>query len=211
MLAQAAASILPSGVAFSGYTAASNVKGPKYKDLASTSYATDTTGSLTLIPDLITPGNGESQRDGEQIRLTSVWGKGRWVAGTTGTVSDQVAYLVWDKSPNKTLPAITDILVSANSNSFPRDSTRRRFKILKRFSHFAVGNSTTPATGCEGADFDFYVKLPKYCVVEYDAAGTGAIGDIQTGGLYFITVGSVAAGTAAGVVTIGFRTRFINL
>lgn len=184
----------------------------KFKDLASTTYACDTTGTITLIPDLIARGTGESERIGSQIILTSVWIRGRFVANAATTLTEGTAYLVWDRTPNKALPAITDILNSANSNSFPKDSGRRRFKILKRLNAEIAGNSTTPTTGLEIQDVEEYIKLPKGCVVEYDdtIATTGAIETIICGGLYMITVGPSAAGTGACGFAVGYRTRFAN-
>ena len=47
--------------------------------------------------------------------------------------------------------------------------------------------------------------------VVYKAAGTGAIGDIEEGALYLVTVGQVAAGTAAAAMRVAFRLRFLDV
>jgi len=72
------------------------------------------------------------------------------------------------------------------------------------------GNSAAPATGNEIKNMDDYLKLNGLQSV-FKAAGTGAIGDIEEGAIYAITVGSSAAGTAAATMTLGYRTRFIDI
>ena len=51
---------------------------------------------------------------------------------------------------------------------------------------------------------DWWLDLKSTPVV-YKAAGTGAIGDIEEGALYLVTVGQVAAGTAAAAMRVAFR------
>lgn len=186
--------------------------GMKFIDLANANYVMDTTGSITLLPDVIPIGAGESQRLGSQIHLSTLWCHARVAANAATTVSEGTMLIVWDKTPNLLLPAITAIMNSASPGSFPRDSARRRFKILKRLDFQVAGNSTTPATGLEVQDADFFLPLPKGCVCEYDdtIATTGAITTIVTGGLYLLTFGSNAAGTGALTLTASFRTRFAN-
>lgn len=181
----------------------------KYKDLAYATYNCDTTGSITLIPNAITVGAGENERVGAQIILKSLWIRGQFASGTTTTITDGVAYIVWDRSPNKVMPAITDILDTVSSDSFPRDSNRRRFTILKKLQFTGVGNRATPTTGMELQNVEEYIKLPNL-VTEYSAGGTGTITDIQTGALLFVTCGNSAAGTTAGALSATFRTRYIN-
>lgn len=197
---------------FTKVTSTASLIKSKFKDLAAATYACDTTGSLTLIPDLIAQANTEGGRSGDQIILKSVWFKGRFVVSATTTVVDAVAYIVWDKTPNKALPAITAIFNTVSSNSFPLDSAKRRFTVLKKLTFMGTGNSATPATGGEIQDADFYLPLPKDLVVEYDSVVgvTGAIGEIISGGLYLVTMSNVAAGTAACSLIGGFRTRYLN-
>ena len=45
----------------------------------------------------------------------------------------------------------------------------------------------------------------------YKAAGTGAIGDIEQGALYLITVGDNAAGNTDSDAILAFRTRFLDV
>lgn len=180
-----------------------------YKDLAVASYALDTTGSITLIA-TIAQGVSVEQRVGKKAVYKSLQMRGNFNAGTAGTVSDVAALIVYDRKPTAALPAITDILVSANSRSFLNDVNSDRFQIVRRIDHTLIGNVTTPATGAEAFNLDEYIDLKKR-PVEFGAAGTGAIGDISKGALYLVTVGNLAAGTGAGSLAVGFRTRFIDV
>ena len=53
---------------------------------------------------------------------------------------------------------------------------------------------------------DFWLSLGNRPVT-FKAAGTGAIGDIEEGALYLVTVGNTAAGTAAAALAASFRMR----
>ena len=57
---------------------------------------------------------------------------------------------------------------------------------------------------------DWWLDLKSKPVV-YKAAGTGAIGDIEEGALYLVTIGQVAAGTAAAAARLAFRLRFLDV
>lgn len=180
-----------------------------YVDLAFAGYPVNTTGNVTLIA-TIAQGASVNQRIGKKAVYKSVQVRGFLYAGTTATLNDTTILLVLDRKPTNALPAVTDILVSAASQSFNNDVNSDRFRILRRWDKTLIGNSTTPATGAEAANVDEFVSL-KGLPVEFGAAGTGAIGDISKNALYLVTVGNVAAGTAAAVANLGFRTRFTEI
>lgn len=180
-----------------------------FVDLANAAYAADTTGTITLIA-TVPQGASVNQRVGKKIIWKSLQIKGNVQAGTATTIADAVLLIVYDRRPTGSLPSITDVLVSANSSAFNNDANSGRFRIVRRFSNTLTGNSTTPATGMESVDMDEFVSLKGLQGV-FKAAGTGAIGDIEEGALYAITVGSVAAGTTAAVVAVAYRTRFIDV
>lgn len=179
-----------------------------YVDLAGANYACDTTGSIVLIA-TIAQGVTVNTRVGKKVLLKSLQCRGNFNSGTTTTTAEGAALVVYDKRPTGALPAITDILVTASSNAMNNDANSGRFRILKRIDMVATGNSTTPATGNEIQAFDWYLDLKGKPLV-FKAATTGAIADIEEGALYFVTVGSVAAGTAAASINAGFRTRFVD-
>lgn len=178
-----------------------------FVDLASASYATDTTGTITLIA-TVPQGASVNQRVGKKILWKSIQIRGLGTAGST-TVASDVAYLiVYDRRPTGSLPAITDVLDSVSSRSMNNDANSGRFKILRRKDWVFVGNTTT-FTEATAVSLEDYIKLPMLPAV-FKAAGTGAINDIEEGALYLITVGNQAAGTSAGSITIGIRTRFYD-
>ena len=185
-----------------------NAKETGFVDLAAANYACDTTGSITLL-NTIAQGASTSQRIGKKVMMKSLQCHGNLLAGTTGTTTDTVVLIVYDKRPVGVLPAITDILNSVQSNSFNNDANSGRFRILKRWDCVLTGNRTTPATGNEMVEGDFFLKLHDL-PVNFKAAGTGAIGDQEEGSLLLVTAGDVAAGTTAGSFAAAFRLRFVD-
>lgn len=178
-----------------------------YVDLTSATYNFDTTGSIALIA---TVGQGASvnQRVGKKILWKSIQMRGFAQAGSTATINDVAMLIVYDARPTGSLPAITDILDSANSRSMNNDANSGRFKILKRVDMVLVGGSTL--TESTYKDMDFYLDLKGRPAV-FKAATSGAIADISDGALYVVTVGSNATGSTAATMVAGFRTRFIDV
>jgi hypothetical protein len=185
-----------------------------FVDLASAGYALDTTGSVTLIA-TVAQGASVNQRIGKKVILKSLQMRGNVQNGTTASINDCAFLIVYDRRPTGMLPAVTDILVSANAVSFNNDVNSGRFKILKRSDFFLVGPvtnviATEQLTEASGLSTDFFLDL-KGLPVSFKAAGTGAIGDIEEGALYFVTVGSNVAGNTAATAISAFRTRFIDV
>lgn len=178
-----------------------------FVDVALTAYAMDTTGTIALL-NIVAQGTSVNQRVGKKIQLKSLQCRGNIIANSTAILNDIAYMVVYDKRPTGALPAITDILVTANANSFNNDANSGRFVILKRVDVTMTGNSTaaTNVTDSTILDGSFYLKLNH--PVAYKAAGTGAIGDIEQGALYFVSVGTNAAGTTAATGQLAFRTRF---
>jgi len=182
-----------------------------YVDLASATYPLDTTGSVTLIA-TVAQGPAVTQRIGKRIRWKSLQLKGALINGSTAVANDIAYFIVYDKRPTGALPTIGDILVSASARAFNNDANSGRFKILKRVDTMLLGNDNAVGNLTEVSDMsqDWYLDL-KGLPCAYKAAGTGAIGDIEQGALYLVTVGSSGAGTAAANLVCGFRTRFIDV
>lgn len=180
-----------------------------FVDLVNASYAADTTGTLTLIA-TVAQGASVNQRIGKKITWKSMFIRGSCFAGSATTTVSTAFLIVYDRRPTGGNPNITDILVSANANSFNNDTNSGRFQILLRNDYQHTGNITTPATGKEAFDISEFIKLRGRKGV-FKAAGTGAIGDIEEGAIYLVTVGDIAAGTGAGTFQLGFRTRFVDV
>jgi len=179
----------------------------KYVDLALNNYAMDTTGTITLLA-IIPSGVTVTSRVGKKVLLKSLQCRGTVFAGSTATINDVAYIIVYDKRPQAALPAITDILTDTTSRAMNNDDNTSRFTILKRGNFCLAGNGATAGqqTGTSIVDADFYIPINK--IATFNALGTGAIADIDEGALYLITVGGIAAGTAAAQMTCSFRTRF---
>lgn len=180
-----------------------------YVDLAAATYGNDTTGSVTLIA-TVPQGAGVSQRVGKKIRWESIQIRGQILAQGTTTFADAANILVYDKRPTGALPAITDILTGLSSNAMNNDNNSGRFQILRRLNYLIMGNSTLLATGKEGYDINEFVPVKRICV--FKSVGTGAIGDIEEGALYLVSIGNVAAGGGnAANSQLQFRVRFRDM
>jgi len=183
-----------------------------FVDKAAATFVCDTTGQIELM-NTIPQGASASQRIGRKVMLKSIQLKGRWVAGT-GTVSaDCAAILVYDNNPTASLPAVTDFLVTADPLSFNNTVNQDRFRTIRRWDKFFLGNVGTAGqqTSATGYSFDEFVDLSRFSDYMAKAVGTGAIGDIQKGAIYLITVGSQGAGVTAPNLTVAARTRYIDI
>jgi len=183
-------------------------------DTGIANYALDTTGSIVLIP-TITQGASVNQRVGKKVFLKSLQCRGVAFNNATASVNDCAMLIVYDKRPTGVVPAITDILVSANSQSFNNDANSGRFRILKRWDFVMLGPltgviATQQLTDCTAQEADFFLKLKNLPLV-FKAAATGTIADIEEGALYLVTVGDHGAGTTASTLTANFRTRFVDV
>jgi len=182
-----------------------------YVDTTVASYGCDTTGSVTLL-NTVAQGAAVTQRVGKKIIMKGLQCRGQ-ITNRTDAIITQVAYMiVYDKRPTGALPTITDILVSASCNSMNNDANAGRFRILKRCDDNLLGNGTSTATLTEATskNADWWLDL-KSAPVTYKAAATGAIGDIEEGALYLVTIGDQAAGTSAAYLTAAFRLRFLDV
>lgn len=182
-----------------------------FVDLANAAYALDTTGSVTLIA-TVAQGASVNQRVGKRIVWKSVQIRGNMSNNVVATNNDCVFLIVYDKRPTGALPAITDILVSASSAAFNNDANSGRFEIIRRVDKAMSGNNTAASNLTESS----YISVDQYIDLKgrpcaFKAAGTGAIGDIEQGALYLVTVGNTVAGTAAATANLAFRTRFLDV
>lgn len=186
-----------------------------YVDVATAVYPLDTTGSVTLL-NTVAQGAAVTQRVGKKILLKGLQARGVSFNGSTATFNDFAYLIVWDKRPTGALPAVTDILVAALPTAMNNDANAGRFSILKRVDGIMIGNQSLTgavanyATDNAALDQDWYLDL-KMRETVYKSAATGAIGDIEQGALYLVTVGAQAAGTAAASLQQTFRLRFLDV
>lgn len=186
-----------------------------YVDLGSGNYPLDSTGSVTLL-NAVAQGAAVTQRVGKKIKMKGLQCRGYVVANATASTNDIAYLIVYDKRPTGSLPAVTDILAAASPFAMNNDANAGRFSILKRVDAMLIGNASftgavaNALTDCTALDADFYLDLKGREVV-YKAAATGAIGDIEQGALYLVTVGQNAAGTTAATLGVAFRMRFLDV
>lgn len=185
-----------------------------YIDIGAADYALNTTGSIILL-NTVAQGTTVNQRVGKKILLKSLQCRGLMNNDSTAALNDVAYLIVYDKRPTGSLPAITDILNSVNSNSMNNDNNSGRFSVLKRVDEVLIGNASftgavaNALTESSAKSADWFLPLKDRQVV-YKALGTGAIADIEQGALYLVTVGSNAAGTLDATLTVTFRLRFMD-
>lgn len=170
-----------------------------------------TTGSIQLL-NTIPQGTTVNQRVGKRLLLRSLRVQGFFQPASAAIYNNFSALIVLDRQSNgAAIPAITDILVSANADDFPNDAKRSRYKILRRFDCVISGATlvaaAAPPSDLPSANVDAYIPLN--FVMEFNtSATTGVQATIEKGAMYLITVGSSATGTTSGSFFGFFRTRF---
>jgi len=183
----------------------------KYLDIASATYAADTTGTVTAL-NLLAVGDDNTSRDGRQVTIKSVQVRGYLEPQDATTVPTKCRILlVWDNAVNSgTIATVTDILTASTSVSFPKIDNSRRFTILVDHSFTAGGVSNvasqTYAQGQITEDIEIYKKLN--LITQYSGT-TAAIGSIQNGALLMVTIGSNAAASASEAL-LATRIRFTD-
>lgn len=180
-----------------------------FVDQAFAAYVMDTTGVIILVA-TIPQGASVNSRVGKKILYKSIQVRGNVNSNSAAVTPGGAWIIVYDRRPTGSLPAITDVLVTANNDSFTNDANSSRFKIIRRQDYAFIGNTLTPTTGKEVYDVNEFIKLRNLPAV-FKAAATGAIGDISEGALYLICVGNFIAGTTAAGASLGFRTRFVDI
>jgi len=181
----------------------------KVVDTAVANYALTTTGSVTLINGVAT-GTDFTNRIGRKVCWKSILIQGvtvpedGGVAGTLGRIM-----LVYDSQPNGALPAVTDVLLTATSLAPLNLNNRDRFRVLwdKRV---AMGYFDTTATQSVADRTTIEVRKYRKCNLETVFDGTtAAIGDIQSGSIFMLTISNQPTGTGYNL-SATLRLRFTD-
>ena len=186
-----------------------------YVDVAAANYALDTTGTVTLL-NTVAQGAAVTQRVGKKIAMKGLQCRGISAGNSAALINDIAYMIVYDKRPTGALPLVTDILTTAHASAMNNDANSGRFSILKRVDQILIGNSSVTGVVANALvektalGEDWWLDLKGREVV-YKAAATGAIGDIEQGALYLVTVGSEAPGTSAANMRVSFRLRFLDI
>jgi len=177
-----------------------------YVDVQNT-YSMDTTGAVTLLNG-IAEGNDNITRLGRKAMMRDVSLSGySYPTATTGTPQQHRVMLVWDNAANGALPAITDILSTSTTTSYPNPNNVARFTILYD-QVCTLGAFTTGLTD---------QSIKQYGASKFLNSATqwmstnGAIGALQNGAVLLVTLGSNAAGTTAGSASIQTRVTFTDV
>jgi hypothetical protein len=117
------------------------------------------------------------------------------VTGTTGVDQTQRFIFVYDRQSNGAAPAITDVLDSNSPFSLFNKDNAQRFRIVADFVkvlNASVESGSTHVTGI--------VRTRLETPVLFNSGTAGTIADINTGGLFLLSLGSSTAGATAGTI-----------
>lgn len=160
-----------------------------------------TTGAVVAL-NLIAQGTDNTNRVGRAINLKSLYITG--FVGSDGTAASCYRYLVvYDRSPQGALPAITDFFTTADMRGMVNLNNVERFSILadKRGAvEFSQGRYN---------QIKEYIKLNLSTLYN----GTGApIANIASGGLYFVRMGNESViGVFPTSLTLFARLRYTDV
>jgi hypothetical protein len=164
----------------------------KYVDTSAAGVA-DTTGAVILLNG-IARGDDVSERIGRLVVMEGVeYTLVSYVTPGTGIDQTHRYLLVYDSQSNGTAPLITDVLVSASTVALPNLANKLRFKILADEVK-ALNATAEPGSYWATGMRKRRISLP----VRFNSGDAGTVADIQTGALFLITLGSIAAGATAG-------------
>lgn len=178
----------------------------KYLDVA-VNVTMDTAGSLVLLNGLV-PGNGASQRVGQNVAIRSIeFRLLNYV--TAGTGIDQVHRyaLVVDRQANATPMTGAQYLNAATIYGQRLLENRKRFKTILDKSRY-MNATAEPNSGCYTHK---YIKLKRPLITEYNTGNAGTIADIVSNSLYLYNIGSAPPGATAGTIAGYVRIRYTDM
>lgn len=179
----------------------------KFLDTVINDQNVNTTPVLTLLNGLV-PGNSASQRIGMKVQIKSLqMHLSNYVISGSGIDQIHRMWIVIDRQANGLAPTLAQIMTQADTMGLRNLENRRRFKIVMDKS-FLLN-----ATGEPGSSklWKVYMKFKRPIVVEYNSGVAGTVADIVSNSLYFIQVGTSAAGVTAGKVIGNIRIRYLDL
>lgn len=154
-------------------------------------------------------GDGQDQRDGFKVSVSSIHIKGHLVAAT-GVVKMPISIVLDKQQVSDSVPAYTDIFNGGSGTpllSMPlRESLSiGRFKVLRTI--MITVYPTGLGVGPQIVPFDFYIKFKKPLAVEFNGAnGT----DIQKNGVYLCAANWQASAASYGVLSFHLRVNYTD-
>lgn len=159
-----------------------------------------TVGSITLVNG-VAQGTDFTNRIGRRMNIKSVLVRGFATVGATATSGTYRWLLVWDRQPNAVACVITDVLSATSTLGVQNLTNRERFVVLADKTGWVESTQATQKP----------IKKYLKCNLETTNGGTAAtIGSIQTGALWFITVGTVATGVTSPLINVTVRVRYTD-
>jgi len=184
--------------------------------------ALNTTGTIQPV-NLIASGSGFNNRIGRKIEMQSLHLHG--FINQTGVASTSTDYtricVVYDRQTNGAVPLLSDIFTNYSQSSGTSSSVmsdlnpdeRERFVILADFRLVlpatTVGGTTGAADGLQATfNVNRFIKLNGASTIYKGDTSPSVIGDIATGALYIITMGSFAPASEGYKAILSWRLRY---
>jgi len=176
----------------------------KFHDVDLDDAAIDTGGTVTPTINIIAQGTTESTRIGRKCAIRNINWRYRMSlaeldAGGSPNNGDVVRVIMYlDKQANKATAAVTDLLESANFQSFNQLANKGRFRVLHdkvydmNYLTLASDNAGVVSSAQVQMSGEFYAKcnIP----IEYDNSATdGSIGTITSNNLGVLLIGATGA------------------
>lgn len=148
----------------------------------------DSSGTINGL-NLIAQGDGNTQRDGNQVRMLDLFVRLNAVqhSSATNTLVRYIAFV--DTQSAGATPAVTDVLQASNIASPLNKENAYRFKILiDKTITLSTGGNTYKA-------MKIYRKLPKYWQKARYIGTTAAVGSQGTNAMWSLTISDEATNT----------------
>lgn len=180
-------------------------------DVDPTSITISTTATATLLNGIAT-GTDFTDRIGRKIIMKSLYFRYTLFPEDETVISNACRFLiVYDSQANGTACSITDVLKSSNPNAQLNLNNRDRFKVIwDSTKAMPYVNNTATQAMCTGQAVFMGKKFKRLGNLEMVFGGTtAAIGSIQTGSIYLLSIGSQAS-PAASALAFTSRIRFMD-
>lgn len=182
-----------------------------------------TTTMSNVVPvNLCLSGAGVDQRIGRKITMTSFHLKGVIQQTGTAVVINDYARLavVYDRQTNGAVPLASDIFqdINVTTSSTPGSGVNignsQRFVVL---ADIRMSLPAVTATGIDGStdpgmttfNIDRFIKLRHPTVYKADSSPS-VIGDVSTGGLFLVPMGSIVSGSQGWQFVGTWRLRYTD-
>ena len=191
---------------------------------ATVTQAINTTGTLTAV-NLIEAGSGFNNRVGRRVEMKSLHLTGLIQPTGTGQIATDIGRImvIYDRQPNGALPAISNILRQYDQSSTSYTTAlsginpdqRERYLVLMDERVVLPAVNTSGFTGAvDGVNKTFninrYIKMANLKTHYSADSAPAVIGDIATGAVYILTLGSIASPNEGWKFTASWRLRYTD-